>query len=61
MNLTSAVILEKYGEQFFSKGLSTDYGRYRCQLTTKKYPKKNLWSFLHKTCAKLRIQKQTLE
>ena len=32
----SAVILEKYGEQFFSKGFSTDNGRYRSQLTTKK-------------------------
>ena len=25
-----------YGEQFFPKGFSTDYGRYRSQLTTKK-------------------------
>ena len=25
-NIISAVILEKYGEQFFSKGFSTDYG-----------------------------------
>ena len=34
--LNSAVILEIYGEQFFSEGFSTDYGRYRSQLTTKK-------------------------
>ena len=59
--INSAVILEKYGEQFFSKGFSTDYGKYRSQLTTKKSPKKNLWSFLHKPCAKLRTRKQTLK
>ena len=28
----SAVILEKYGENFFFKGFSTDNGRYRSQL-----------------------------
>ena len=38
--IISAVILEKYDEQFFSKGFSTDNVRYRSQLTTKKVPRK---------------------
>ena len=33
--MLSAVILEIYAEQFFFKGFSTDYGRYRSQLITK--------------------------
>ena len=37
----SAVILEKYGEQFFYKGVSTDNGRYRSRLTTKKSQEKS--------------------
>ena len=37
----SAVILEKYIEQFFSKGFSTDNGRNRSQLTTKKSQEKS--------------------
>ena len=32
----SVVILEKYDEKLFSNGFSTDYCRYRFQLTTKK-------------------------
>ena len=43
--INSAVILEKYGEQFFSKGFSTDNGRYRSQLTTKKSQEKSLVIF----------------
>ena len=44
-----------------SKGFSTDNGRYRYQLTAKKSPKKNLQSFLYKTCTKLRTQIQALK
>ena len=41
----SSVILEKYGEHIFPKGFSTDYGRYRSQLTTKKSQEKSSVNF----------------
>ena len=52
-NTNSAVILtEKLRkiQQFFSKGFSTDYGRYRSQLTTKKSQEKLSVIFAQNVC-----------